>query len=205
MIDGRMITVSLTAAIALTMACADDGPPGVQTNNGGGSNIPGGVKPGPDMADMAEDLSDMEADAAPTSGEFVPTEQAVLFKYLQDGAYLGLESKNSAVLVSDGPHGLQRTYMNRALAEARALNKQLYPAGVAAIKELYEGDKTTLKGWAVQVKVDEDSAAGQGWYWYEILNTQDGSDPDYAGRGVSLCVNCHVSGNDYIRSPNPLE
>jgi hypothetical protein len=205
MIDGRMITAFLAAAAALMMACSDDEPPGVQTNNGGGSNIPGGVKPGPDMADMTADLADMEADAPLASGEFVPTEPAVLFKYLQDKAYLGLESKNSAVFASDGPHGFQRTYMNSALAEARATNKQLYPAGVAAIKELYKNDKTTLKGWAVQVKVDEDSAAGQGWYWYEILDAQDGSNPDYAGRGVSLCVNCHVSGNDYIRSPNPLE
>ena len=75
-----------------------------------------------------------------------------------------------------------------------------HPRCAAAVKELY-GMGNTLLGHAVMVKLEDDSADGQGWYWYELY---DGT--VYAnGPGETLCTGCHSSGADYFRSPFPLQ
>ena len=137
--------------------------------------------------------------------EDVPTNGADVFRYLQAGSYLSLEAE-SAVHDSTGPHGQPgvRTFINAALAEGLA-NGGPHPVGAAAIKELYRSDGTTLMGWAVSVKTDPDSAGGQGWYWYEVFSTTNGSNPVADGNGVGLCHGCHSGGQDYILTPYPLQ
>lgn len=198
------VCVCMCLCAVMAAGCSDDDKPGVQLNNAGGDGPIGGVKPGPDMA---PDMLDMEADAGdmPPGNEFVPTSPDALRRYLDDRLYEQLPFSNTEVLPSSGPHGQQRTFMNTLLAESLEEGATQHPAGAAAVKALYGQDKTMLTGWAVQVKLDADSDAGQGWYWYEILDLRDGATPVADGRDEPLCINCHVAGADFIRSPFPLE
>ncbi|MEZ4302722.1 MAG: hypothetical protein R3B70_47805 [Polyangiaceae bacterium] len=132
-----------------------------------------------------------------------PTDKAALFKWLQDGNYKAYNAE-SAVHASAGPHGGGvRTFVNDQLEGSLSAGNAAHPMGAAAVKELYSGG--TLTGWAASVKTDTDSAGGQGWYWYEIFSTTDGSNTVAAGNGVSLCFNCHSGGDDYVLSPYPLQ
>ena len=56
------------------------------------------------------------------------------------------------------------------------------------MKELYDGIGGSIIGYAVAVKVDADSAGGDGWYWYERVHTSVCAD----ATGVALCASCHV-------------
>jgi hypothetical protein len=58
-----------------------------------------------------------------------------------------------------------------------------------------------VRGWSVMVKVQNDSAGGNGWYWYERFG-----DSTFAnGTGEPGCTSCHALGNDYVRAPFPLQ
>jgi len=125
----------------------------------------------------------------------VPTNPADLVPWLQAGNYLGWQAE-SAVHVSAGPHtATVRTYVNDLLYDSLASGLSAHPAGAAAVKELYGGGDRVL-GWAVEVKVQDDSASGQGWYWYES--------PGLSGFGLGICTGCHVGGHDYVWTPFPL-
>ena len=143
----------------------------------------------------------------PPSGEnpnVVPTSSSALFAYLRDGGYRGF-ARESAVHPSAGPHGGRvLTFVNDVLEQSLATGNASHPAGAAAIKELYAADGTTLTGWAVEVKTQADSAGGQGWYWYEVFSTTDGSRP-IEGQGNPVCTSCHALGRDYVRIPFPLQ
>ncbi len=87
--------------------------------------------------------------------------------------------------------------------EAGAGN-EAHPQGSAAVKEFYNDDDERT-GWAVAVKVDEDSQGGRGWFWYEVLSTTDGTNPVAADKGVPLCYGCHQTGKDFVLSKYPAE
>jgi hypothetical protein len=141
---------------------------------------------------------------APPAANPVPTSSAELFAWLQAGRYRGFAAE-SGVHPSAGPHGGSvRTFVNEALAASLAAGNASHPAGAAAVKELYASDRSTLTGWAVEVKLDDDSAGGAGWYWYEVFSTTDGSRP-IEGAGNSACTGCHAQGRDYVRIPFPLQ
>lgn len=134
----------------------------------------------------------------------VPTSGVDLFAWLQAGRYRGFAAE-SGVHASAGPHGGGvRTFLNDVLAESLAAGAAAHPTGAAAVKELYAADRTTLTGWAVEVKVQDESAGGQGWYWYEVFSTTDGSRP-IEGLGNPVCTGCHAQGRDYVRIPFPLQ
>jgi hypothetical protein len=94
--------------------------------------------------------------------------------------------------------------VNEVLDRSLAEGSLSHPVGAAAVKELYAGDGTTLTGWAVEVKIQSDSAGGDGWYWYEVFSTTDGSRP-ISGAGNPICTGCHAEGIDYVRIPYPLQ
>lgn len=119
-----------------------------------------------------------------------PAESAQLFAFLKDRAYQPFASE-SAVHPSEGPHGMVRTYLSTSLEQSLRAENTEHPRGSAAVKELYEDDGRTLKGWAVMVKTEEQGDGGQGWYWYEIFNVDDGSNPPFDGNGISTCTGCH--------------
>jgi len=142
----------------------------------------------------------------PSSGgsDLVPTSSAELFAYLQRGAYRGF-AHESGVHASAGPHGGSvLTFVNGALERSLAAGNAAHPAGAAAVKEFYAADRTTLTGWAVEVKVQADSAGGDGWYWYEVFSTSDGERP-IEGLGNPVCTGCHALGSDYVRTTFPLQ
>lgn len=115
---------------------------------------------------------------------------------------------------SPGAHGHNRICNNAAMAEA-ATGSGDWPAGAAAVKELYtSAADTTPKGYAVALKIDDDSASGAGWYWYEILRIdRDDLDdtssvvadgPGDAGGAKSICIGCHAAaGSDADHTPTP--
>lgn len=134
----------------------------------------------------------------------VPTSSAELFAYVQSGVYRAFAAE-SGVHPSAGPHGGSvRTFVNDVLAGSLAAGGATHPAGAAAVKELYAADRTTLTGWAVEVKAAPDSDGGRGWYWYEVFSTSDGSRP-IEGFGNASCTGCHAQGLDYVRIPYPLQ
>ena len=71
------------------------------------------------------------------------------------------------------------------------------------MKEMYSEDGSELLGWAVMVKTQEDSAQGQGWFWYETTNTEDSSDIVGVGNGLPLCSGCHSTGKDFVLTEYP--
>ena len=62
-----------------------------------------------------------------------------------------------------------------------------------------------LQGWAVSVKTQDDSAGGNGWFWYEVTSTTDANALVANGNGVPLCFGCHAAGADYVLSDYPLK
>lgn len=134
----------------------------------------------------------------------VPADPDALFEFLSSGEYTKFASE-SAAHASEGPHdGDVRVFLNPALEDSLAAGNGSHPKGAAAIKELGVQDGSPT-GWAVFVKTAEDSAGGDGIYWYEIFSTTDGSDPPYSGNGLDACKGCHSGGNDFYLSAYPLQ
>jgi hypothetical protein len=79
-----------------------------------------------------------------------------------------------------------------------------WPKGAAAVKELYRSaDDTEPMGYAVELKVADDSAGGAGWYWYERIGTDAVADGlGDSGAPKSICVSCHTAaGSDAAHTP----
>ncbi len=148
-------------------------------------------------ADSSDELPDPDPDADPL---IVPTDADSLLPWLVAEAYLEWPVE-SAIHGSTGPHfGNVRTWIHPDLADSLDAGLAQHPAGAGAVKELY-GSGSERRGWAVQVKTADDSAGGDGWYWYEYY---DGATVA-AGDGIGLCAGCHGSGVDYVRTPWPLQ
>lgn len=138
--------------------------------------------------------------AGGAAGQGIPTTAAALLPWLQQGNYSSWKAE-SAKHASMGPHfGGVRTFMNESLNESLAANATSHKKGAAAVKELFGMGETVL-GWAVWVKLEDDSAMGQNIYWYEFYQDQTFAD----GTGVGGCTNCHAAGSDYFRSNFPLQ
>jgi hypothetical protein len=180
--------------LTITAACGGD-PIESGTNGSGGS---GG---------SASSSSAMTAGSGGSGGADpgeVPTSPMELFAYLKAGGYLGYPGE-SAPHASAGPHGGEvRTYITPSLDASLKANDAEHPIHAAAVKELYLGS-ATVQGWAVMVKIQDTSDGGKGWYWYETFNATDPSKYSTAGSGVPLCYNCHAAGEDFFRSPFPLQ
>lgn len=123
-----------------------------------------------------------------------------LLDWLEGRGYAMWEAE-SELHDSSGPHfGNVRTYVNDVLLESLEAGNESHPVGSASVKELY-GDGAAVAGWSSMVKLEEDSAGGDGWYWFERFG--DSNFADAAGAGA--CTGCHASGIDFFRSPFPLQ
>lgn len=112
------------------------------------------------------------------------------------------------------PHGFNRIYSNDIIA-ANATTTGPWPKGAAAVKELYaSATAMTPIGIAVYLKLEDDSAAGANWYWYERVPVGNEAPHDANGvvadgRGDSgppkaICVGCHAgAGTDPMHTPTP--
>ena len=133
-----------------------------------------------------------------------PAEGKALFQWLKSGGYKNWIHESSPHK-SAGPHpSAVIAYLNESLNESLNSGADKHPAGAAAVKELFN-TSGELSGWAVSIKTQEDSDAGKGWYWYEILGTEESSRVVADGNGVPLCVRCHTPGNDFVLIPHPLK
>ena len=106
---------------------------------------------------------------------------------------------------SPSPHGFNRIYSNNLIA-ANASGTDAWPAGAAAVKELYpDATTTTPSGYAVYLKTRADSAGGANWYWYEIIGANVVADGlGDAGPAKGICVGCHAAaGADAEHTPTP--
>jgi hypothetical protein len=152
----------------------------------------------------AADAAPLADVALPAIATEVPIKAADLQQWLVAAHYKAWshESKDHS---SDGPHGdTVRTFISPSLASSFAAKRTAHPKGAAAVKELYEAGKHS--GWAVSVKVADDSAAGNGWYWYEVFSTKANAKAAYQGKGTKLCRECHESGGtDLVLIPYPLQ
>jgi hypothetical protein len=132
----------------------------------------------------------------------VPASGPELFQYLQSGAYKTFAHESKAHR-SQGPHGDVIVYVNPILESSLKAQNTAHPAGAAAVKELVDGNNQLI-GWSVSVKTQAESDEGNGWYWYEVYSTTDGSGPLADANGAALCTGCHSSGRDFVRIPYPL-
>jgi hypothetical protein len=187
------------------LACGDGEVPSTSAGEGGGASVSTSTSGSGGASASASGGASGSSSGSGSGSEFVPSDPAELFTYLQSKGYAGFASE-SAVHPSTGPHGGPvRTYVNAALNASLAANNTEHPKGAASVKELYAADSTTLEGWAVLVKNQDASAAGQGYYWYEHFSVTDGSNPAFSGQGLGLCVNCHAPGKDFFLTPYPLK
>lgn len=133
-----------------------------------------------------------------------PASRTALTEWLRAGPYTRwtAESGVHESLV----HGRVRTYLNDAILGSLQDGLPSHPRGAAVVKELYDAGDRRVSGWAVMIKLDDDSAGGRGWYWYENI---DGSIVA-AGSGVPVCTGCHASNyrgltsRDFLLTPYPL-
>ena len=99
----------------------------------------------------------------------------------------GYESRRD----SDAPHGgAVDIYVNAVVASSLAGETALsaWPDGSRIVKDGWDGDDLALV--AVMEK------RGSSWYWAEY--DAEGS-ADYSG-SPDLCIDCHASGDDYVRA-----
>ena len=138
--------------------------------------------------------------ATDAGNQLPPTEETALIAWLQAGHYAEWRAE-SGPHPSAGPHfGTIRTFLNDALFDSLSAAAPTHPAGAAAVKELFGRSGTTVRGWAVMVKLQDASDGGRGWYWYEAFNGSGGG-----GVGDPVCTGCHALGRDFIRIPFPLQ
>lgn len=139
-----------------------------------------------------------------SADENPPTDGTALYSWLKAGEYKDWKHE-SKMHKSAGPHPQQvLTYLNKSLDDSLSKGAKSHPKGSATVKELFDGSGN-LSGWAVSVKTQADSAAGQGWYWYEMLGTNPDSNVVADGNGVPLCFGCHTPGKDFVLIPHPLK
>jgi hypothetical protein len=110
----------------------------------------------------------------------------------------------SAPHASTGPHGSSvQAYLSPKLDASLTAGDAAHPAGSAAVKEFV--DNGTVSGWAAMIKTQDDSAGGDGWYWYEVFDASPGATAAFEGLGHTTCKGCHAAGRDFVRIPHPLQ
>ncbi|MCY1068675.1 hypothetical protein OV090_28305 [Nannocystis sp. RBIL2] len=201
----------------LVPACGSDGDPGDDGSTGDDTTSTAATASTTEAASTADapTTSSTTGDGGTTSGASTtspasttgdddalpPTDSAEqLEAWLAAGVYESWPAE-SQLHASAGPHGGNvRTFVNPALAESLAASGT-HPQGAASVKELYGDGTDEIVGYAVMVKLAPDSAGGDGWYWYERLDTTVYADDI----GVNLCTGCHGGGSDYVLTPWPLQ
>jgi hypothetical protein len=129
-----------------------------------------------------------------------PDSAAELVPFLEAKQYAAWAAEPDYHL-SAGPHGDGvRVFYSDKAAAALSAKQASFPAGAAVVKELTS--QGFLYGWAVWVKVQEDSDDGRGFYWYELIK------PDIVygdERGSNDCVGCHTTDHDFLLSSGEFE
>lgn len=167
----------------------------------------------PDGAPTSHEVNSLDAEAAPAGPdaapapiimkthdpEAVPAEPAAIRAWLQAFAYREWQAQSP--VHPTGEHGGARVFFNAALARSMAAGASEHPIGAAGVRELYESDLTTLRGFALMVKTGPSGQDGGGWFWLEMFGTTDEARPLVAEHGSRGCVGCHAAGVDFVHPP----
>lgn len=206
--DGRVAIGEVITAVRISLGEADVGGCSAADGNANGAVAINELVQGVNAA-LLGCGSPTPAPGTPTATpdpQLPPTDGAALLPWLEAGNYLDWTAE-SVIHPSGGPHGGNvRTYFNDALVASLTDEAPAHPVGAASVKELYR-NSSEIMGWAVSVKVAADSAAGAGWYWYELIGTSVFAD----SVGAGICVSCHrgnyrtFTSKDLILAPYPLQ
>ena len=133
----------------------------------------------------------------------VPTHAPELLEYLQAGQYQSFPLQSEAVYSTS--HGATRLYFNSILADSLEADNADHPEGAVAIREnFWSVDEADLVGWEAAIKIQPDTADGDGWFWYTI-NIITGTQPSYARTGAAYCLSCHRGAlHDCIHATIPM-
>lgn len=106
---------------------------------------------------------------------------------------------DAAVHDADGgsPHGKVKSFFNDAVKASLEASNTEHPVGSIIVKELYDEDETTRKGWAMEAKISEGTEATT-WLFYYL---NDGEEK--YGAGIEPCAACHADGVDYVTDQLP--
>lgn len=133
-------------------------------------------------------------------GELKNCQQATIQEFLVTGGY---KSWRTSAGVQDAtlnsPHGPTKIFFNPTLVSSIESGAENHEVGSIVVKELYNGDKTTIKGYALDAKITA-GTGGDTWLFYE------GFPPaynQYRGVGLAACTGCHAPGKDFLRAPLP--
>ncbi len=158
------------------------------------------------ISDGLESATKSTTDTGAAMGH-VPTEVDELFAYLKAGKYKDFPISDKETYKSRGPHAKfgrpVRVFFDAAIAKSLTIKDSKHPTGSSLVKEMYKKDGTTLEGWAVMTKTQENSDKGKGWFWSEIILTDAEPKIVAAGNGVRLCSGCHSRGKDFVLSKLP--
>jgi len=150
-------------------------------------------------------------DSSAGDAQTPPQGQAAMKAWLLEGNYKKWHCETAAHDARPpSPHGVNRICSNDLLsATAAGAN---YPAESAGVKELWDMVGGKVMGYAVYLKLANDSAAGANWYYYEdspAINPMGGVFADgvgTSGNPKTVCVGCHMatgidamhSGHDFV-------
>ena len=144
----------------------------------------------------------VEDDAAAQSDpQLPPMGGANVEAWLAKGYFLQWRCETAAHAARPpSPHGVDLVCSNNVISGAGGAGP--FPAGAAAVKQIFDAVGGKVIGHAVYRKLAADSAGGAGWYWYEndprftpaILGDGVGGSPGEMG----ACVGCHrAAGPDF--------
>jgi hypothetical protein len=131
------------------------------------------------------------------------TDPVALHGWLNNGGYASWHAE-SAVYPGEFGAGGSRVFINDTLRVSLTLGYERHPAGSVAVRELYESDLVTSRGYSVLIKTADRGDAGSAWYFYETFDMQDALRFSMSSYRAPGCVKCHQEGIDYIRSEVPL-
>ena len=129
--------------------------------------------------------------------------------FLQTRQYQNFPVSEPEVHPSKNVHGTRiRTFLNKEMADGLGNRLAELPKNATAVKEVYTPEGV-LDGWAVSIKLDDQSDYGTNWYWIEVVDLAKGgpgrvtSNERGSGPEGRLCVSCHQSGYDYTLTSLP--
>lgn len=133
-----------------------------------------------------------------------PTEKVMLLNWLNGGYYSNWYGATETH-ASFGPHDDVRVFYNKILEKSMKAGNVKHPIGSTSVKEQHKDGKHY--GWSVSIKVEEESASGDGWYWFETLDKKDVDKIAFEGFGHVACTSCHLRpGNkDLVLAGYPLK
>lgn len=149
--------------------------------------------------DDDNDSDDASYDHSQKVGELSDTKLDTIKEFLLANTYSTWTATEIKEKSLNSPHGTVRTFFNETIEASIQADAEVHPEGSITVKELYESDSETLKGYAADIKIKE-GAGGDTWLFFEGFLPD--LDHEYA-IGPSGCTGCHSSGTDFVRESLP--